>query len=74
MLTRGPYTGNHGYTRTEIQIDRAMPIGRYYRRGILISEEHIELEKRERQTRLDEIENGEKAQRARAAESQRARG
>jgi len=32
-----------------------MPIGRYYVKGILVSEEFIELEHKDRQTRLDEI-------------------
>ena len=32
-----------------------MPIGRYYVKGILVSEEFIELEHKDRQTRFDEI-------------------
>ena len=34
----------------------AMPVGRYYVKGTLVSEEFIDLEVRERQMRLDEIE------------------
>jgi hypothetical protein len=32
-----------------------MPIGRYYVKGILVSEKFIELERKDRQTRFDEI-------------------
>jgi hypothetical protein len=49
-----------------------MPIGRYYVKGILVSEEFIDLEARGRQTRLDETAKEE--QRKRSDKSHRARG
>jgi hypothetical protein len=50
-----------------------MPIGRYYMKGILVSEKFIELERKDKQTRFDEI-GEDKVRRRRSEESQRARG
>ena len=48
--------------REELQ----MPIGRHYRKGILISEEYVDLDGWDRQTRLDELAEREDARGKRA--------
>lgn len=51
-----------------------MPIGRYYKRGILISEEEIELESRDRQMRLEETATEDQGPLERSDKPHRARG
>jgi len=58
LYTRGCYYPARLYSVHNVGTERAlilMPVGRYYVKGILVSEKFIELEHKDGQKRLDEI-------------------